>query len=124
MIIKYEFAGDKAVVFIPDNVQWEIVNRCFNDKGFDDNGLYLVVDGQERTLEAGDAWSGGDKKIPDFEVSCLHEEVIDVIAERMANHPDLRIIDINEIIDGLISSKYYKRWLEKEYIKPDAKGCW
>ena len=124
MIIKYEFAGEKAVVFIPDNVQWEIISRCIDDRGYDDNGLYLIVDGKERTLEAGDAWSGGARTIPDFEVSCLHEEVIDVIAERMANNPDLRIIDINEIIEGLISSEYYKRWLEKEYIKPDANGRW
>ena len=123
MIIKYGFCGDRAVVHIPDSIQWEIISRSINDKGYDDYGLYLLVDGKERILSDADLWCSG-RNIPEYEVWALHEDVIDAISKRMADDSDLRVIDVEEIIAELLSGKYEKRWIEKGYIELSADGSW
>lgn len=123
MIIKYVFCGDRAVVYIPGNAQWEIISRSVNDKGYDDNGLYLIVDGKERSLSDADAWCSG-RSIPEYEIGTLHEDVVDTVFKRMAGDLALRVIDIEEIIAELLTAKYEKRWAERGYIELSGDGSW
>ena len=123
MIIIYSFIGDRAIVSIPESVQWEIVSRSFDDKGDDDNGLYLVIDGKERCLSVADAWCSG-RNIPEFEIGALHEDVVGLIFAKMTEDSSLRMIDIDRIISELLATKYEKRWAERGYIEMRADGSW
>lgn len=123
MIIKYEYIGDRAVVYIPDDAQWEIITRSVDEKGYEDNGLYLIVNGEERSLSDAEAMCAG-RSLPEYEIGALHGDVVDAVFRRMADDPQLRAIDIEEIIAELLTSKYEKRWAEKGYIELRADGSW
>ena len=123
MIMKYQFAGTRGVVYIPDNTHWEIMTRSVNDSGYDDNGLYLIVDGQEYGLSDADAWRAG-RSIPEYEIGALHEDVVNAVFKRMVDDSALRAIDIEEIITELLTAKYEKRWAERGYIKLQTDGSW
>ena len=123
MIIKYGFVGDRAVIYVPDNTQWEIITRSVNDKGYEDYGLYLIVDGKERILSEADSWCSG-RNIPEYEIGALHEDVVDVVFKQMAGDSEVRGIDIEEIIAELLNATYEKRWKEMGYIEVDANGHW
>lgn len=123
MIIKYEFVCDKTALYIPDNVQWEIFTRRVNGEGYEDYGLYLLVDGVERMLADVDKWRDGTN-IPKEAISDMHEEVIDVIVQKISNDPNLQVLDIESIIDELIFQKYEKIWVERGYIKLAPDGSW
>ena len=123
MIIKYGFVGDRAAIYVPDNTQWEIITRSVNDKGYEDYGLYLIVDGKERILSEADSWCSG-RNIPEYEIDALHEDVVDVVFKQMAGDSEVRGIDIEEIIAELLNATYVRRWKEMGYIEVDANGHW
>ena len=124
MIIKYEYIGDKIIVNVPDNAYWEIRFRLFDkDTGADDYNLYLIFGDKEFVLRDTEYWCQG-RKLPYTAVGALYEEIIEVIAERIALNPDLKFLDIEAIESELIESKYEKKWLEKGYIEVDANGRW
>ena len=123
MIVKYSFLGDVSIVCIPEGVQWEFASRSFNDKGNEVYGLYLIVGEKEYTISEADTWCSG-RDIPDYEVGFLHESVMDVIFGMMSEKPELKVIDMEEIIHEMLSSEYRQRWVEKGYIQPDENGHW
>lgn len=123
MLIKYEYIGDRVIMNVPDNSYWEIRFKLFNDGGLDDYNLYLIMDDREIELRDTDYWCSG-RDLPYTEVGALYEEIVEVIAERIAREPNLKLIDIDAIEAELIASKYEKRWLEKGFIKLAADGSW
>lgn len=123
MIIKSEFIGDHSVICIPDNMPWEIFVRSVGSDGYEDNGLYLRLDGEEHSLSDADEWCYG-RPLPGYAIAEFHNDVIDTICTRMADDPNLRLIDIQEIISWLLTSKYEKEWADKGYIRFRKDGSW
>lgn len=123
MFIKYDYIGDQAIVNAPDSAYWEIRFRLFDDECIEDYGVYLIVGDEEFTLRETDYWCQG-RDIPYQAVGTMYEELVEVIAQRLAADPGLKMIDIGAIEGELVASKYEKLWTEKGYIKPDADGKW
>lgn len=116
MVIKYTFILDSAIVYIPDNVQWEIFTRSFNARGNEDFGLYLLVGSKEYVLSDADSWCS-ERNIPYYEIGDLYNDAVTVIMTKFAENPNLLVIDIDEIIHKLVGEKYEDLWLAKGYIE-------
>lgn len=124
MIIKYEDIGDKVLMQIPAGSPWEIRYRLFSDPNDDYYKLCLITGDREITLDSADKWCQGRPKLPDSAVGVLFEEMIEVIAAKLEQDPDLKFLDIEEIEAGLIASRYEKLWLELGFITLSENGGW
>lgn len=119
MIIKYTHNGDRIIANIPDGSFWEIRFRMFdNDTGNDDFNLYLIHEGREITLRD-TAHFCRSRNLSCYCVGAMYGEMVDVIAARLANDPNLRILDIDAIESELLTSKYEKLFLEEESSHTD-----
>lgn len=117
MVIKYGFLTDCGLVFLPDNAPWEIFCRDVSPSGYEDNGLYLRFDGEERALSDAGVMCCG-RSLPGEEIRRLHEDAVNTIYRRMAEDPGLRVIDIDAIITELLRSGYEARWVEQGWMEP------
>lgn len=124
MIIKYEDAGDQVIINLPNNVYWEIRYRMFSDLNDDYHKLCLIVGEKELTIFDAYKWCQGRKNMFSDVVGELYEEIVESIAERLSQEPDLKYLDISAIESELVETKYFKLWLEKGYIEVDANGRW
>jgi len=124
MLMKFGVYGGQTIIHIPENTKWEIFCRPDNERGYPDNGLYLIVDGKEYEMQEGDFWSGGDRNIPGSEIWFLHGEVIETIFKKIEENPDLRTIDVTGITMEVLSKDFEKRWIEEGYITLNADGSW
>ena len=124
MLIKYEYIGDKVVVNAPDNSYWEIRFKLFDCEGNEDYNLYLIIGEKEFMLRDVDYWCQGRWNLPYTAVGALYEEMVEVIAKRIACEPNLKVIDVEAIESELLESKYKKKWLEKGFIELAADGSW
>ena len=123
MLIKYDFCGDNNIVNIPETMYWKISFAMLDENGRDDYNLYLHIGNEKITIRDTDFWSMG-RDLPYEEVGYMYEEMVDIIAAKIEQEPNLKIIDISAIESTLINEKYEKRWIEKGYIEPDADGSW
>ena len=125
MLIKYEYIGDRVIVNVPDSSYWEIRFKLFDDDtGVEDYNLYLIFGDKEFVLRDTDYWCQGRRDLPYRAVGALYEEIVDVIAQRIAEDPNLKFLDIEAIEAELIETKYQNKWLEKGYITLTADGSW
>ena len=125
MYIKYEYVADKVFLHLPDSLPWEIRFRYFNKTGErDDLCLYLSIGEQEILLCDPDIWCQGRPDLPYDAVAMLYEEMVDVIAQKVIEDPDLKVLDINAIEMQLLEEKYEKIWAEKGFIELDENGSW
>lgn len=122
MIVKYEFI-EKYIVNIPKDSHWEIYMSMFDEKGFEMYELCLYANGKEYIMSNAEIWCTG-RNIPESQIGCLHEDVIDKIFEHVSNNPDQQCIDIDKIIDELITKEYKDHWLDKKYIELSLDGSW
>lgn len=124
MLIRYSHIGDQCIVNVPDNAYWEIRFRMFDtETGVDDFNLYLITEDKEIMLRDTDDLCQG-RNLSYIAVGNMHEEMVSVIADKIAKDPNLRLLDIDAIEAELLTSKYEKMWLEKGYITLDPDGSW
>lgn len=123
MIIKYTFIGDRFVVSIPDNMPWEIFSRYLDRGCYEDCGLYLLFNGEERSLSDADSLCAG-RTLPESEIGRMHEEVVESIAERLAADPGMPVLDIDKIVSEVMTTKFEQYWAKRGYIKMDENGNW
>ncbi len=124
MFIKYEYIGDRILINVPDSSVWEIRFRLFNEDGDEDYNLYLTIDGKETELRDTDYWCQGRPQLSYRAVGEMYEEIVETVAQKIAEEPNLRVIDIDEIEAELIERKYAQLWLDKGFVKPDKNGSW
>ena len=123
MIVKYESIGDKYIVNFPKDSHWEIYMKTIDERGDEVHELCLFVNGKEHILSDAETWCTG-RNIPESEIDLLHEDVIDKILEQINNNPDLPCIDIEKIIDEVVTIEYKERWLNMRFIKLSPGGSW
>ena len=124
MFIKYEYIGDKILINVPDSSVWEIRFRLFNEDGDEDYNLYLTIDGKEIELRDTDYWCQGRPQLSYRAVGEMYEEIVEIVTQMIAEEPNLRVIDIDEIEAELIEHKYAQLWLDKGFVKPNKNGSW
>jgi len=124
MFIKYEFFADPVLVYIPDSEPWEIRMKSVDENGFEDCGLYLTASGAETQLTDSDIWCQGRPDLPRWAVGELYEEIIEVIAQKIIEESNLKVIDIPQIECRLLCEKYEKIWAERGYIEIAENGSW
>lgn len=124
MFIKYDSCGDNIVINVPDSVCWKVCFKLLDDNCCDSYNLYLIVEDKTILLRDTDYWCQGRPKLCYTEVGYMYEEIIDMIASKIKNEPNLRIIDIPEIKNKLLEEKYEKKWIEKGYVELCSDGSW
>ena len=124
MFIKYEDCGDSIIIHLPDSVCWRICFKLFDDNGNDDYGLYLNIEDKTILLRDTENWCQGRPNLSYTEVGSMYEEILDIIASKIENEPNLRMIDIPAIENKLLEEKYEKRWIEKGYVEVSPNGSW
>ena len=123
MFIKYDDCGDNVIINLPDSIPWKICFRMFNENAYDDFNLYLIMGEETILLRDTDYWCQGRSDLPYTAVGYMYEEMVDIIAKKIENDPNLRLIDISSIENELLG-KYEKIWIEKGYIEVDSNGRW
>ncbi len=124
MLFKYTYIGDQVIVNVPDHELWELRFMLFDDDGYDNYNLYLIYRDKKTEIRETDFWTQGRPNLPYSAVGALYEEIVEVVCERLAGNPNLKIIDIDAIEDELIAQKYEKIWLDKNYVTKDSNGRW
>lgn len=124
MFIKYDDCGDNIILNVPNTKSWKICYKLFNDNGEDDYALYLIVEAETILLRDTNYWCQGRPELSYAAVGSMYEEIVDIIASKIENEPNLQLIDIPTIERKLLSETYEQKWIEKGYIKMDATGHW
>ena len=124
MFVKYEDCGDNIIVNVPDSVTWKICYKLFDEDGYDDCNLYLIVGDETILLRDTEYWCQGRPNLPYSAVGYLYEEIVDAIVAKIENDPNLRVIDISSIESKLLEEKYEKKWIEKGYVEVYPNGSW
>ena len=124
MYIKYEFIGDRNLIFIPDNKLWSLRFRMFDEDGNEDYSVYLTVEGSDpiRILDV-DQFCQGNPDLPYYAVGHLYEDLIDTAAEQIRTNPAECVLDISDLVSQLVLSKYKAIWVEKGYIPSHWRDC-
>ena len=112
MFIKYENCGDNIVLIVPDSAMWQICYRSFDEDGNDNCHLYLIIEDKTILLRDTEYWCQGRPNLPYSAVGYLYEEIVDVIFAKIANEPNLKIIDIPSVENQLLNEKYEKKGFE------------
>lgn len=123
LIIRFEFIGDENLICIPDTVPWRIVCKFCDNTGYDDYGLYLILNGEEIQLRDAETLCSG-RNIPLDAVGELHYDMINEISKKLIETPKTEFICLEDLESDLLKSKYEELWISKGYIHPDKNGAW
>ena len=123
MYIKYEFIGDRNLLFIPSGKHWSLRFLMFDEDGNEDYSVYLTVEGDKpiRVLDV-DLFCQGNPDLPYYAVGHLYEDLVNLAAEQLANGPLLLLLDIPDLVRHLVETKYRALWSERGYVPPDWNG--
>lgn len=123
MYIKYEFIGDRNLLFIPSGKHWSLRFLMFDEDGSEDYSVYLTIEGDKpiRILDV-DLFCQGNPDLPYYAVGHLYEDLIDLAAEQLASGPILLLLDIPDLVRHLVETKYRAIWCERGYVPPDWSG--
>ena len=123
MLIRFQLMGEDNLISIPDTMPWRLVRKLFDNDGYDDYGLYLILNGEEIQLrDAQELCDGRD--IPLSAVGQLHYDMIDEIIRLLIETPKTEFICLEDLEAELLQNKYKKLWIDKGYIHPDENGIW
>lgn len=115
MIIKYSNpCGEKAIVYIPDNVHWEIIRCPDLDSTEHSYQLHLIIDEKEHLLDDMESWDT-HSNVPPQEIFDLFGDIVDNVAEQLLGNSNLQLLDIDKIIEEIISKKYTQKWTDNGY---------
>ena len=91
MYIKYEYIGDRSLLYIPPGKPWSLRFLMFNDDGDEDYSVYLTVgDSKPICVLEVDLFCQGSPNLPYYAVGHLYEDLIDLAAEELADNPRSR----------------------------------
>lgn len=122
MILYADLVGCTKIINLPDSIRWEFVWDQFNENG---DILHLKVGDEDFVLGDLDRWCSGRPDLPSFEVIALYEDILKEISDRLKTSADHSVINLVDIEDNLIATKYEARWLQKGYISKDPNtGFW
>ena len=123
MYIKYEFIGDRNLLFIPSGKPWSLRFLMFDEDGSEDHSVYLTIEGNKpiRVLDA-DLFCQGNPNLPYYAAGHLYEDLIDLAAEQLSSGPILLLLDIPDLVRHLVDTKYRALWSERGYVPPDWSG--
>ena len=120
MYIKYEYIGDRSLIYIPPGKPWSLHFLMFNDNGDEDYSVYLTVDdGKPICILEVDLFCQGNPGLPYYAVGHLYEDLIDLAAEELSDNPSLPVLDIPALVRRLVETKYRDLWFKKGYIPAD-----
>ena len=130
MYIKYNsHYADSVILHIPSTCVWSIRYQAYNEKGFEAPNLYLNVtivpngaDKEYKIADSDDYYAG--RNIPLYEIGSFYEDVIESICKKIADNPNLHLIDVPKTESEILEQEYIQRWVEKGYINPDKNGHW
>lgn len=110
---------DNALINLPENDYYEFRSKS-------DDGIYLIFLNKEIQLRDIEHWCQGRPELPCCEVENLYDELVNVIANMLANDENIKVLDFDKIESDLITEKYEKRWLSKGYVtvKDEWGGRW
>ena len=120
MYIKYEYIGDRNLLYIPPGKLWSLRFLMFNEDGDEDYSVYLTVDdGKPICILEVDLFCQGNPGLPYYAVGHLYEDLIDLAAEALSDNPSLPVLDIPALVRRLVGSKYRDLWFKKGYVPAD-----
>lgn len=116
MLFKFTQCIDPCIINVPDNSYWKL---SYRDEYYDDEYEYrdyilrLVFSNEEIELrDANHCAIAEDDRlfVHENDVGWMYRELIDVVAERLATTPDLKLIDIDSIENELYQKKFREQW--------------
>ena len=117
MYIKYDYIGERTLLYLPPGQHWSLQYRMFTDDGCGDFSVYLTADGIDPiTVLDADLFCQGTPDLPCHVVGHLYEELIDTVAKGLANNPNAIFVDIPILVHQLVDTKYRDLWIQKGYI--------
>ena len=119
MLFKVTINFDYCIINAPDSQLWSLSYRdtyCEDGCEYEDFHLHLLLGDED--IELRDAkfcsLADDDHLFPSkCEVGQLYEELINIIAERIAAVSDIRIIDIDSLEAELYVNKYKEKWSKR-----------
>ena len=119
MFIKCSYCDgvDNVLIHLPETEKFEFRYRY-------DDGLYLILPDREIMLRDMDYWCQGRLELPTYAVGDLYSEIVDTIAEMLINNEKISVVNIDRVEEKLVSEKYEKEWVSKEYISTSKDGSW
>lgn len=120
MYIKYDYIGDRTLLYLPPDKLWSLRFRMFDEDGDEDYSVYLTVDdGEPICVLDVDLFCQGSPNLPYYAVGHLYEDLIDAAADLLVRDPDLPLLDIPSLARRLVDTKYRDLWFRKGYIPAD-----
>jgi hypothetical protein len=80
------------------------------------------ADKEYKIADSDDYYAG--RNIPLYEIGSFYEDVIESICKKIADNPNLHLIDVPKTESEILEQEYIQRWVEKGYINPDKNGHW
>lgn len=117
MYLQYSELGNN-LIFIPNNKQWRL------ESSYDESAsIYLYTDNEEPLTVANSAGLLMHcEKLDVDKIIALYDDIIEKVAEIIAQDPDIKFINLFKIQKELVYGKYKEKWLAEGLLDQEYDG--
>ena len=123
MLVKFENCGISNLVYIPENIVWQLEVNTVSPNGCSFVSLNLTVGDKKYCIDDEDSYCMGRPALPESEIEDLFNDIVDRVYFLISADNSNNKLDFDKIILELVEQRK-QQWVEKEYIIIDENGNW